>query len=127
MNTAQPSVGSSSTIWATRTWDACSWASPTDLFLASKEWVIPAKPKPGRKPKKDALPSTSDDVEVSDSRQFRIPASQRQSIFMQMDSKGRRVQNRYDPLMTLSSEIDFDLTHHPGLLSVPSESGNSPN
>ncbi|KAH8102495.1 hypothetical protein BXZ70DRAFT_928740 [Cristinia sonorae] len=44
------------------------WATP------SKEWVIPAKPKPGRKPKKDTVPPPQADQEV--------------------DTKGRRVQNR---------------------------------
>ncbi|TBU46104.1 hypothetical protein BD309DRAFT_954817 [Dichomitus squalens] len=44
------------------------WATP------SKEWVIPAKPKPGRKPKKDVAPAVHDGAEV--------------------DAKGRRVQNR---------------------------------
>ncbi|EIW64438.1 uncharacterized protein TRAVEDRAFT_33223 [Trametes versicolor FP-101664 SS1] len=51
-------VSSSSTLWAT----------------ASKEWVIPAKPKPGRKPKKDVAPPPEETAET--------------------DSKGRRVQNR---------------------------------
>ncbi|KAF8507149.1 hypothetical protein F5888DRAFT_1647963 [Russula emetica] len=37
-----PVISSSSTLWAT----------------ASKEWVIPAKPKPGRKPKKDLVPAS---------------------------------------------------------------------
>lgn len=38
----------------------------TAILIASKEWVIPAKPKPGRKPKKDPPPSTTcDDPEVS--------------------------------------------------------------
>ncbi|KAJ2969802.1 hypothetical protein NUW54_g12878 [Trametes sanguinea] len=50
-------VSSSSTLWAT----------------ASKEWVIPAKPKPGRKPKKDVAPPPQDAAE---------------------NDKGRRVQNR---------------------------------
>lgn len=36
-------------------------SSPTLWATASKEWVIPAKPKPGRKPKKDALARPSDD------------------------------------------------------------------
>ncbi|KAI0652196.1 hypothetical protein C8Q79DRAFT_896691 [Trametes meyenii] len=60
MSTAAPppAVSSSSTLWAT----------------ASKEWVIPAKPKPGRKPKKDVAPPPQDGAET--------------------DSKGRRVQNR---------------------------------
>ncbi|KAK7694880.1 hypothetical protein QCA50_002068 [Cerrena zonata] len=53
-----PSTSSSSTLWAT----------------ASKEWVIPAKPKPGRKPKKDVAPPVAESGEV--------------------DAKGRRVQNR---------------------------------
>ncbi|KAF7799017.1 hypothetical protein EIP86_010247 [Pleurotus ostreatoroseus] len=55
---AQSPVSSSTTLWAT----------------PSKEWVIPAKPKPGRKPKKDPPPSSSENPEV--------------------DAKGRRVQNR---------------------------------
>ncbi|KLO20253.1 hypothetical protein SCHPADRAFT_992335 [Schizopora paradoxa] len=54
---SQSAVASSSTLWAT----------------ASKEWVIPAKPKPGRKPKKEP-------VEMLDTQE--------------VDSKGRRVQNR---------------------------------
>ncbi|KAJ3554626.1 hypothetical protein NM688_g3006 [Phlebia brevispora] len=54
----QPSVSSSATLWAT----------------PSKEWVIPAKPKPGRKPKKDPPSLSSENSEV--------------------DAKGRRVQNR---------------------------------
>ncbi|KAI0271342.1 hypothetical protein BC834DRAFT_841030 [Gloeopeniophorella convolvens] len=54
-----PVISSSSTLWAT----------------ASKEWVIPAKPKPGRKPKKDPVPTSAQQEEVS-------------------DAKGRRVQNR---------------------------------
>ncbi|KAH9064272.1 hypothetical protein EDB87DRAFT_1396336 [Lactarius vividus] len=54
-----PVMSSSSTLWAT----------------ASREWVIPAKPKPGRKPKKDLTPTPS---QLSD-----VP-----------DTSGRRVQNR---------------------------------
>ncbi|TFK30544.1 hypothetical protein FA15DRAFT_662517 [Coprinopsis marcescibilis] len=53
-------MSSSSTLWAT----------------ASKEWVIPSKPKPGRKPKKDPPASTAG--QDSD----------------EADAKGRRVQNR---------------------------------
>ncbi|KAI0257607.1 hypothetical protein BJV78DRAFT_1163809 [Lactifluus subvellereus] len=53
-----PVISSSSTLWAT----------------ASREWVIPAKPKPGRKPK-DLAPTS---VQTSD-----VP-----------DANGRRVQNR---------------------------------
>ncbi|KZS95883.1 hypothetical protein SISNIDRAFT_483303 [Sistotremastrum niveocremeum HHB9708] len=50
-------VSSSSTLWAT----------------ASKEWVIPAKPKPGRKPKAESAPVVEE---------------------THVDGKGRRVQNR---------------------------------
>ncbi|KAI6044930.1 hypothetical protein EDC04DRAFT_3104924 [Pisolithus marmoratus] len=50
---------------------AMLWATP------SKEWTIPAKPKPGRKPKKESL---SDNV----------PANREERD----DSSGRRVQNR---------------------------------
>ncbi|KAG1755173.1 uncharacterized protein EDB91DRAFT_277655 [Suillus paluster] len=58
---SQAASSSSSTLWAT----------------ASKEWVIPAKPKPGRKPKKEtsAGPPAPQDDEDS-------------------ESAGRRVQNR---------------------------------
>ncbi|KAL5495195.1 hypothetical protein ACEPAI_658 [Sanghuangporus weigelae] len=54
---AQSPAASSSVLWA----------------QASKEWVIPAKPKPGRKPKKDQPPMNET---------------------KETDSKGRRVQNR---------------------------------
>jgi Minimal binding motif of Hap4 for binding to Hap2/3/5 len=39
-------------------------------LLASKEWVIPAKPKPGRKPKKDLAPAPvqQSDVIIYNSR-----------------------------------------------------------
>lgn len=50
-------MSSSTTLWAT----------------ASKEWVIPAKPKPGRKPKKDTIQPVQEP---------------------EVDNKGRRVQNR---------------------------------
>ncbi|KAJ6503424.1 hypothetical protein C8R47DRAFT_1007604 [Mycena vitilis] len=49
-------------------------ASPQLWATASKEWVIQPKPKPGRKPKKDLAPPPQEDDQV--------------------DSKGRRVQNR---------------------------------
>ncbi|KIJ45292.1 hypothetical protein M422DRAFT_779186 [Sphaerobolus stellatus SS14] len=52
-------VNSSTTLWA----------------QASKEWVIPAKPKPGRKPKKDPPPPVCEGTP-------------------EPDAKGRRVQNR---------------------------------
>ncbi|KAH9947901.1 hypothetical protein B0H21DRAFT_788892 [Amylocystis lapponica] len=60
MSAASPTtaVSSSSTLWAT----------------PSKDWVIPAKPKPGRKPKKDIAPPLQDSTET--------------------DTKERRVQNR---------------------------------
>ncbi|TFK89639.1 hypothetical protein K466DRAFT_544948 [Polyporus arcularius HHB13444] len=56
--TSAESSASSAKLWAT----------------ASKEWVIPAKPKPGRKPKKDVAPPPPENTET--------------------DAKGRRVQNR---------------------------------
>ncbi|KAJ7293686.1 hypothetical protein C8J57DRAFT_1269675 [Mycena rebaudengoi] len=50
-------------------------SSSTTLWAtASKEWVIQPKPKPGRKPKKDIAPVQPEEEQV--------------------DSKGRRVQNR---------------------------------
>lgn len=55
---APGAASSSTTLWAT----------------ASKEWVIPSKPKPGRKPKKETLQAKEGDE--------------------QTDDKGRRVQNR---------------------------------
>lgn len=37
-----------------------------NFYIASKEWVIPAKPKPGRKPKvSEAAVAANDDEEVS--------------------------------------------------------------
>ncbi|EGN93833.1 hypothetical protein SERLA73DRAFT_78208 [Serpula lacrymans var. lacrymans S7.3] len=57
-----PPQASSSTLWAT----------------ASKEWVIPAKPKPGRKPKKDTMPVVPQVITEDED----------------VDSSGRRVQNR---------------------------------
>ena len=36
----------------------------TTSLLASKEWVIPAKPKPGRKPKKDLAPAPAQQSDV---------------------------------------------------------------
>lgn len=49
---------------------ATLWATP------SREWTIPAKPKPGRKPRKESLSN--------------VPANREESD----DSSGRRVQNR---------------------------------
>ncbi|KAJ7038082.1 hypothetical protein C8F04DRAFT_367318 [Mycena alexandri] len=49
-------------------------APPQLWATASKEWVIQPKPKPGRKPKKDQPPPPQEEEQV--------------------DSKGRRVQNR---------------------------------
>ncbi|KAH9944107.1 uncharacterized protein BXZ73DRAFT_73716 [Epithele typhae] len=55
--------------------DASVPSSSTTLYAtASKEWLIPPKPRPGRKPKKDVAPP----VEPSD----------------ETDAKGRRNQNR---------------------------------
>lgn len=64
LDAAQSSVSSSSTLWAQGTVlppspDAFSLFSLTtyaSILPASKEWVIPAKPKPGRKPKKELAP-----------------------------------------------------------------------
>ncbi|KAJ3570251.1 hypothetical protein NP233_g4526 [Leucocoprinus birnbaumii] len=75
MSVASPAVAStSSTLWATgRTFR--DYAAPwPNLVKASKEWVIQPKPKPGRKPKKDAAPPVKDEEDS--------------------DAKGRRVQNR---------------------------------
>ncbi|KAI0694882.1 hypothetical protein BC835DRAFT_1406363 [Cytidiella melzeri] len=63
MSTSAPTLpipsSSSTTLWAT----------------PSKEWVIPPKPKPGRKPKKELEEAPSDNIG-------------------ELDAKGRRVQNR---------------------------------
>ena len=70
MATADDVVSSSSKLWAVRkcpyqlpflSFDLC----PFFFSLASKEWVIPAKPKPGRKPKKDTDAPVSEETEVS--------------------------------------------------------------
>ncbi|EJD03895.1 uncharacterized protein FOMMEDRAFT_146032 [Fomitiporia mediterranea MF3/22] len=76
----QSVVASSSTLWA----------------QASKEWVIPAKPKPGRKPKKDAAPpKEAQEVRAPTSSSIICPPpSLSHTMPDQVDSKGRRVQNR---------------------------------
>jgi Minimal binding motif of Hap4 for binding to Hap2/3/5 len=60
-------VISSSTLWATGISLPLESPFPPFFFahhlLASREWVIPAKPKPGRKPKKDLAPTP---VQTSD-------------------------------------------------------------
>ena len=74
----------------------------THNLLASREWVIPAKPKPGRKPKKD-LASTSDqtsDVIIL----FLVHYQDCSALWVQVpdaDANGRRVQNRYLDLSVL--------------------------
>lgn len=82
---------------------------PLSFFPASKEWVIPAKPKPGRKPKKEVPPPKEaqevchPDNRCAASRQDFSPSS------LQGDSKGRRVQNRYD---NHSHHVKLGLTLH---------------
>ncbi|KAI0034280.1 hypothetical protein K488DRAFT_45751 [Vararia minispora EC-137] len=67
MSVAPPAALSSTTLWAT----------------ASKEWVIPPKPKPGRKPKKDASSSSSTattaaaQITTDDGRRVQNRAAQR--------------------------------------------------
>ncbi|KAH7883688.1 hypothetical protein F5I97DRAFT_1563674 [Phlebopus sp. FC_14] len=61
LSPASQTASSSSTLWAT----------------PSKEWVIPAKPKPGRKPKKEATTGPTPPKDEEDD-----------------ESSGRRVQNR---------------------------------
>ncbi|KAG6832437.1 hypothetical protein H0H92_001483 [Tricholoma furcatifolium] len=74
------SLPSSSTLWATGQFNPAVPSASTliRLYLASKEWVIAPKPKPGRKPKKD--PSNS------------ITTKADSDVIV--DAKGRRVQNR---------------------------------
>jgi hypothetical protein len=59
--------------------------------VASKEWVVPARPKPGRKPKKDLIPVAQEEEEVS---AFFRSECKPIYIFQHVDCKGRRVQNR---------------------------------
>jgi len=64
---AQVSVPSSSTLWATgEGFHISIYSSLTKSanVAASKEWIIPAKPKPGRKPKTEAPLYVREDVEV---------------------------------------------------------------
>lgn len=72
-------VSSSSKLWAVRehmrrhpflSLDAHRFPPP---LLASKEWVVPAKPKPGRKPKKDT--KTSPINEETEARLFSPPGN----------------------------------------------------
>lgn len=65
MESTPPAVSSSSTLWATG-----KKAFLTMRYLirrnysASKNWIIPAKPKPGRKSKNDAVNSAKKVEEV---------------------------------------------------------------
>jgi AP-1-like factor len=84
---------SSSTLWATGPPICTSEHSSqlTRVNVASKEWIIPAKPKPGRKPK--AAPSLMKDDEVPNFLLLVVYSH----LFcpQQLDKKGRRIQNRY--------------------------------
>lgn len=52
LSPASQTASTSSTLWAQRTHILCAYnGHTTHSTTASKEWVIPAKPKPGRKPK----------------------------------------------------------------------------
>lgn len=65
---------------------------------ASKEWVIPAKPKPGRKPKRET--NTSAIVPKDDIVRHPCQMLAHDLIFSPQDeesSGSRRVQNRQDP------------------------------
>lgn len=43
-----------------------TWSgSQLHFCIASKDWVIQPKPKPGRKPKKDVAPVVTNDEDVS--------------------------------------------------------------
>lgn len=58
---------SSTTLWATGRQRKSPYSSTNMLtheFLASKEWVIPPKLKPGRKPKKDLVAVDPSPAEV---------------------------------------------------------------
>jgi hypothetical protein len=57
-------ASSSSTLWATGPAICTSEHSSqlTRVNVASKEWIIPAKPKPGRKPKAEPSPMKDDEV-----------------------------------------------------------------
>lgn len=70
MAAASDVVSSSSKLWAVRKYPrlwSCFCSLDLHLFFspASKEWVIPAKPKPGRKPKKDPNTPVNEEIEVS--------------------------------------------------------------
>jgi hypothetical protein len=66
MATADDLASSSSKLWAVRKYlHRYPFSLSTFIFLASKEWVIPAKPRPGRKPKKDTNTTVSEEVEAS--------------------------------------------------------------
>ena len=73
---------------------------------ASKEWVIPAKPKPGRKPKKDAAaPKEANEVCRIMLPPFLLVLPSLLTFLRQVDNKGRRVQNRYVPQLVLELYI----------------------
>ena len=77
LSPASETAPSSSTLWAQRTHIFSSYrgrAIHPSTTTASKEWVIPAKPKPGRKPKEATIGATvpKDDV-------VRLPVSNARS------------------------------------------------
>jgi hypothetical protein len=64
-------ISSSSTLWATgKVQDIFCFGSPAERTItpASKEWIIPAKPKPGRKPKNDIAAPTAEEADPGDVR-----------------------------------------------------------
>ena len=67
MATADDVVSSSSKLWAVRKYlhRYSLFSHSAFISSASKEWVIPAKPKPGRKPKKDTSTLANEETEAS--------------------------------------------------------------
>lgn len=76
---ALPGSGPSATLWATGLLLATFCVGVfllTPRLLASKEWVIPPRPKPGRKPKK---PQAHTDSSSTPAARVSLPHDRRQS------------------------------------------------
>ena len=93
MDATTNAVSSSSKLWAVRKYSRRnSFLFPSQplfslLFSASKEWVIPAKPKPGRKPKKDLNVVVNEEAEVG---RFHPPPLHNLSLNERLCIVGRR-------------------------------------
>jgi len=84
--------------------------------IASKEWVIQPKPKPGRKPKKDIVSLVNAEDQVSTLEILQLNLVVLTFLEQKLDSGGRRVQNRlstsaYSRWHTIAHATSFIVLH----------------